>query len=140
MLIRELGREKIEVTVNPVHKTDYDEVAPPECVRMSHSKEKKGKLNVGANVFAEEILKDKISFCEPNIYVSSLKLEGVEAKGELQEALNDFVKARGIEISSVGFMYKYMVSKHKRWGTTPKPGSKPKADDLKKYHKFVQNW
>ncbi|KAL1561989.1 hypothetical protein AAHA92_04620 [Salvia divinorum] len=129
MLTRELGREKIEVTANLVHE--------PECVRInvSISKEKKGKLSVGANVFAGEILADRISFCEPDsYYVPSLR---VEAKGELQGALNDFVKARGVEISSVGFLYKYMVSKRRRWS---KKTPRPKADDLKKFRKFVENW
>ncbi|XP_042063858.1 uncharacterized protein LOC121807647 isoform X2 [Salvia splendens] len=141
MLTRELGREKIEVTVNPVYNTDGDEKSE-ECVRInvSISKENKGKLGLGANVCGDEILVDKISFCEPNSYVSSLRLEGVESKSELQDALNDFVKARGIEISSVGFLYKYMVLKRKRWGKTPNPTNKPKVDDLKKLHEFVHNW
>ncbi|KAG6423258.1 hypothetical protein SASPL_113648 [Salvia splendens] len=83
MLTRELGREKIEVTVNPVYKTNDDEKSE-ECVRInvSISKEKKGKLGLGA-----EILVDKISYFEPNSYISSLRLEGVESKGELQDML-----------------------------------------------------
>ncbi|XP_047946348.1 uncharacterized protein LOC125195321 [Salvia hispanica] len=137
MLTRELGREKIEVTVNPVYETDDDEESE-ECVRInvSISKEKKGKLGLGADVCGDEILVDKISFCEPNSYVPSMRLEGVESQGELQDALNDFVKARGIEISNVGFLYKYMELKRKRWGKTPKRS----VDDLKKLHKFVENW
>ncbi|XP_047978760.1 uncharacterized protein LOC125220650 [Salvia hispanica] len=145
MLKRDLGPERIEVTVNPIHdipkKTDDDkksEVGKFVRINVSISKEDKGTFDVGANVSGDEICVDKLSFCEANSYDPSIRLDG--AKGELKDALSDFVKARGIEISSVGFLYNYMVEKRKRWDTIWVPTNKPQAGHLKNLNKFVENW
>ncbi|KAL1561620.1 hypothetical protein AAHA92_04301 [Salvia divinorum] len=136
MLTRELGPEKIEVTVNPAHD---DGDGDPPCVRInvSISKEGKGTLDVGADVSGDEILVDRIAFCEPNSFIPSLRLR---LEGELQEAMSDFVKVRGIEISSVGFLYNYMLEKRKRWPTIWVAPTKPGTGDLKNLHGFVEKW
>ncbi|KAG6420012.1 hypothetical protein SASPL_116526 [Salvia splendens] len=136
MLTRELGPEKIEVTVNPAHD---DGDGDPPCVRInvSISKEDKGTLDVGANVSSDEILVDKIAFSEANSYIPSLRLK---LEGELQDAMSNFVKVRGIEISSVGFLYNYMLEKRNRWPTIWVPPTKPETDDLKNLLQFVEDW
>ena len=137
MLTRELGPEKIEVTVNPAHN---DGDGDPQFVRInvSISKEDKGTLDVGANVSSDEILVDKIAFSEPNCYNPSVRLK---LEGELQDAMSNFVKVRGIDISSVGFLYNYMLEKRKRWPTIWVPPPKPhETADLKKLHEFVKDW
>ncbi|XP_057808028.1 uncharacterized protein At2g39795, mitochondrial-like [Salvia miltiorrhiza] len=145
MLKRELGDERIEVTVNPVHdvpqNNSSESEAPSVRINVSISKENKGTLDLGANVCADLVSVNKISFSEPNTYVPSLSYHTEAAEADdLEEALYWFVRDRGIEASNVGFLYKYMVEKRRRWGTVWVPGRKPETDDLKKLMKFVEDW
>ncbi|KAL1561432.1 hypothetical protein AAHA92_04138 [Salvia divinorum] len=150
-LKREIGPERIEVTVNPIRVSEAEKCArtgkivnpkseAEKCVRInvSISKDDKGTFDVGANVCGDEFCVDKLSFREANSCVPSLRLEGAE--GELKDALSDFVKVRGIEISNVGFLYNYMVEKRKNWDAIWVPTNKPETGHLKNLNKFVENW